>query len=1272
MLNEFFHGGSGAGYTIERSLRFSDDDSAYLNKTFSSAGNRQSWTWSGWVKQGSLATGRQCLFGAYGAANDTDFLDIGFDGNSIFATANSANTTGTAKYRDPSAWFHYFVRYNGTNVKWFINGVEAHSWARTGNLAINGAWAHQIGRSPGAGGRHFDGYLADVYFIDGQALAATDFGEYDDNGVWQPKKFEGSYAKADTTDDVYAWKATTANAVNSNGWYFTQEDGSSSLGLPGNSGGHPNELGGNTIGARTGQAVIGAYGSFAAANGVSAGSSAISQNASFGSGTSTLSFVYNKTVNKVWVYKGSSWVGGGNPADTSSTPTFSVPSSGKLSFGIVQNADTEALTLEAIDSSVYGGTATGITFRGSYDAITLSSGNTVATCTTSAGGYKDAWGIELLDSSTGKNSFHLDFSDNSSSAALGTDVSGNGNNWTPTNFVAGLPAEITSITFSQSANYNGAFSFIFYAVRVNGTLVTLTSSEASAQTQLGSTAAVQECCVGNMFDGNYNTRFVVGPPSGYSATKTLTWTPATPLSITDEIEVYTDADNGVGGVLAFSINNLPPVDLAPGGSLGWHTLNQGWYAAQVDSLRDSPTDYEQGSIVGGNYCTWNPLQLGASASLSNGNLEVEQGSGIGTTFGTIGVSSGKWYWEITHNGGSYLMIGVAKSNADTTAYLGSTYDGYGYLDANGHKYNYSSSGYGATYTKGDVIGVALDMDAGTLTFYKNGASQGTAFTGLSGTLLPAVGDAGNGAASDCTANFGQRRFVYTPPAGFKSVCTTNLSDPVIIDGSTAMNVALYDGNDGTNAITGLGFSPDLVWVKARSDITPHGLANTVIGPNYFLRSNDVIPQSGPGYNDDFVSFDSDGFTLGADTYYNICNRTPRTYAAWSWDAGDTTASQSAGEYNIGPLFSSTDYTDGIDAPGGYGGDGKSAVFDGDLSTYARTQMTGSNLNIVFPNAFTSLGNTDANGCAIMLQFPSSAGQVRWLLDGSEVASFTNSSMDSTPKAVYPGSGEVTFDKIEVIPGSGTLTAQVHGIKYRGTLMEDGVNPTGYVNVVASDYRVNQDAGFSIIKVSGVTPGGDGIVGHGLNAVPDMIIEKSISTTSHWNVRHSGLQSWTSRILLSNTATAQELGGAWNVTNPTAQTLSFDWDYTLGASTTDAVFFVWTAIEGYSAFGSYEGNGSVDGPFVYTGLRARWILLKSSTSAARGWTIIDTARSKYNGDVASLYPDAGNEEYNGAGHEVDILSNGFKVRNTNARFNTAGETWIWAAFAEHPMKHARAR
>jgi hypothetical protein len=460
-------GQGGGGFAIERSLRFNSGDSAYLNRTFS-AGNRKTWTWSGWFKLSKLGQ-RNYIFTNWNSSGqlslylewtNSDKIRIG----EYSSSAWEWQLDSTSQFRDSSAWYHLVVAVDTTQstasdrVKVYINGEQLTSFSPSNypsqnkDTYVNQAVEHNIGRLQTT---EADFYLADVHFIDGQALAPTDFGETDDNGVWQPKEFAGIYSTADTTDDIYAWKATTSNGGGGTGWYFTQEDNSSSIGLSGSTGGHPNELGGNTLGARTGNSSLGAYGTFATVNGASAGSSAISRNASFSQGSSALSFVYNKTVNRVWVHNGSSWVGGGNPTNTSSTGTFDVPSSGKVSFGIVQSANNEALTLEAIDSSVYSGTATGITFRGSYGAITLSSNNTVATCTSGSGGYKDAWSIELLNTGTGENSFHLDFKDNSSNAALGTDTSGNSNTWTVNNLSAAAAGLATANQGMDVVAYTG-------------------------------------------------------------------------------------------------------------------------------------------------------------------------------------------------------------------------------------------------------------------------------------------------------------------------------------------------------------------------------------------------------------------------------------------------------------------------------------------------------------------------------------------------------------------------------------------------------------------------------------------------------------------------------------------------------------------------------------------------------------------------------------------------------------------------------------------------
>jgi len=220
-------GGAGAGdYEIERSVRFNALDSAHLSRTFGSSGNRTAWTWSGWVKRSALVgSDRHVLFGGYGANSDTQWLEFGFgqgslDGdNTAYLTTSSTSDSSTAVFRDVSAWYHYVANYDGSNFKIYINNSVVLTKALTGNRGINGNWFHTIGRSPAVAIRYFNGYLADVHFIDGQALAATDFGAPDDYGVWQPKAFAGSYGtngfhldfKGNSSKDALGYDAAGSN-----------------------------------------------------------------------------------------------------------------------------------------------------------------------------------------------------------------------------------------------------------------------------------------------------------------------------------------------------------------------------------------------------------------------------------------------------------------------------------------------------------------------------------------------------------------------------------------------------------------------------------------------------------------------------------------------------------------------------------------------------------------------------------------------------------------------------------------------------------------------------------------------------------------------------------------------------------------------------------------------------------------------------------------------------------------------------------------------------
>jgi hypothetical protein len=218
-----------------------------------------------------------------------------------------------------------------------------------------------------------------------------------------------------------------------------------------------------------------------------------------------------------------------------------------------------------------------------------------------------------------------------------------------------------------------------------------------------------------------------------------------------------------------------------------------------DSLVDTPTPYGTdtgaGGEVRGNYCTLNPLNNPASSTLTNGNLDVTTASATGgRVVGSIGVSSGKWYWEITPTSVAGIsFIGIAAASRVSSDGLGDFSNDYAYQN-NGNKYsNSSATAYGASYAANDVIGVALDLDAGTLVFYKNNSSQGTAYSSISGTFVPAMSDGQNGGSSAFTCNFGQRPFAYTAPSGFKALVTTNLPEGTITTSGTFTGNGSADG-----------------------------------------------------------------------------------------------------------------------------------------------------------------------------------------------------------------------------------------------------------------------------------------------------------------------------------------------------------------------------------------------------------------------------------------------------------------------------------------------
>jgi len=338
-----------------------------------------------------------------------------------------------------------------------------------------------------------------------------------------------------------------------------------------------------------------------------------------------------------------------------------------------------------------------------------------------------------------------------------------------------------------------------------------------------------------------------------------------------------------------------------------------------DSLTDVPTPWvaynttgDVGGVIRGNYATLNPLVIGANLTLSNGGLTLVKASTstAPTCAGTFGMTSGKWYFELTvaavSGGVTGINVGVTKSDNSlipTDRYLDNT-SGWGYFSYNGTKQtNAVATSYGSSWTTNDVIGVAVDAGAGKIWFSKNGTFQASgdpaagtneAFSGLSGNLLPAVSSGGASNTFTVDMNFGQRPFAYTPPTGFRSLCTTNLPATAIGFGLTNQgddyfNTVLYTGNGSSQSITGVGFQPDFTWIKSRSGADNHNLFNSVVGlPNRLFSNLTNAENTTAGT---LTSFNSDGFSVGS---ISDVNANGVTFEGWNWKASGSTVSNTAG------------------------------------------------------------------------------------------------------------------------------------------------------------------------------------------------------------------------------------------------------------------------------------------------------------------------------------------------------------------------------------------
>lgn len=223
--------------------------------------------------------------------------------------------------------------------------------------------------------------------------------------------------------------------------------------------------------------------------------------------------------------------------------------------------------------------------------------------------------------------------------------------------------------------------------------------------------------------------------------------------------------------------------------------------------------------------------------------------------------------------------------------------------------------------------------------------------------------------------------------------------------------------------------------------------------------------------------------------------------------------------------------------------------------------------------------------------------------------------------------------------------------------------------ITSTVSAGATQGFSVVTYTGT--GANATVGHGLGVAPKMIITKPRNSADNWISWHTALGNL-GYIYLNTTGAAGSGAAVWNSTLPSSTVFSIGTSSNINSSGQTQVAYCFAAVAGYSAFGSYTGNGSTDGPFVFTNFRPRWVMIKRTDTAGENWEMWDSSRGAYNIDTPLLYANLSNAETAGSAARFDALSNGFKIRSTNAGVNASGGTYVYAAFCESPFKIALAR
>ena len=262
-----------------------------------------------------------------------------------------------------------------------------------------------------------------------------------------------------------------------------------------------------------------------------------------------------------------------------------------------------------------------------------------------------------------------------------------------------------------------------------------------------------------------------------------------------------------------------------------------------------------------------------------------------------------------------------------------------------------------------------------------------------------------------------------------------------------------------------------------------------------------------------------------------------------------------------------------------------------------------------------------------------------------------------------GIGSQASDGFNIVAGNiNTNNVNTSGNLYASwNWLANGAGVANTDGSISSTVSANTTSGFSIVKYTGTSA--NATVGHGLSAVPKMIIVKNLDQTDDWYVYHVS-RGATQHIILNSPGIGGSNATLWQNTEPTSSVFSIGTNNVVNTSGENYIAYCFAEKQGFSKFGSYTGNGSADGTFIYTGFKPAWLMIKK-TNATDNWHIFDNKRDSFNMVEKNLRADLSNAEFD-TGVDLDFLSNGVKLRNIDDNGNGSGETYIYMAFASEPL------